>query len=201
MTATGGAPRAASRDALERLIGFVNTNEPQISQDVLRGPEETRSWLLANGFEVGELDHDDWAAMISFREGLRAAAAANNGYGVDADAVAALGQAIDRLGFTVRVGPDASLEVASTSPAGRALSPLVGALMAAQADGSWTRVKACARDTCRWLFYDTTRNHSRTWCTSTTCGSREKAKRAYRRQRQRTRSRPSANPPRRTGGT
>jgi predicted RNA-binding Zn ribbon-like protein len=182
MTATGGAPRAASRDALERLIGFVNTNEPQISQDLLRGPEETRSWLLAEGLEVEELNRDDWAAMIAFREGVRAAAAANNGYGVDADAVAALRHAIDRLGFTIRATADANLEVASTTPAGRAIAPLVGALMTAQADGSWTRVRACARDSCRWLFYDATRNRSRTWCTSTTCGSREKAKRAYRRQ-------------------
>jgi predicted RNA-binding Zn ribbon-like protein len=171
--------------ALERLIEFVNTNEPQLAQDVLRGPEETRSWLAAQGLEVGELDRDDWAATIAFREGVRAAAAANNGVGVDADAVAALGRAVDRLGFTVRATADASLEVASTSPAGRALAPLVGILMAAQADGSWTRVKACARDSCRWLFYDSTRNRSRTWCTSTTCGSREKAKRAYRRQLQR----------------
>jgi predicted RNA-binding Zn ribbon-like protein len=192
MTATDDAPRAGSRQALERLIGFVNTNEPQESQDQLRGPEETRSWLLAEGFEVGKLGHDDWAAMIAFREGVRATAAANNGYAVDADAVAALRQAIDRLGFSVRVGADASLEVASPSPAGRALAPLVGALMAAQADGSWARVKACARDSCRWLFYDTTRNRSRTWCTNSTCGSREKAKRAYRRQLQR--SKPDQSP-------
>ncbi len=185
MTATGGALGAGSGQALDRLIGFINTNDVQGSHDRLGGPEETRSWLVAEGFEVDELGHDDWAAIISFREGVRAAAAANNGYGVDADAVAALRGAIDRLGFTVRVGADASLEVASASPAGHALAPLVGTLMAAQADGSWTRVKACARDSCRWLFYDTTRNRSRTWCTSTTCGSREKAKRAYRRQLQR----------------
>jgi predicted RNA-binding Zn ribbon-like protein len=177
------AARPGPPQGLERLIGFVNTNEPQIAQDLLRGPRETRSWLLAEGFEAtAELGHDDWAATIAFREGVRAAAAANNGYGVDAEAVAGLRQAIDRLGFTVRAGADASLEVASGTPAGRALAPLVGALMAAQADGSWARVKACARDSCRWLFYDTTRNRSRTWCTSATCGSREKAKRAYRRQ-------------------
>jgi hypothetical protein len=188
MTATQGAPRAGSHQALERLIGFVNTNELQESEDQLRGPQEARDWLLAEGFEVGQLGHDDWAALIAFREGVRAAAAANNGYGLAADAVTGLRGAIDRLGFTVRAGADASLEVASTTPAGRALSPLVGALMAAQADGSWTRVKACARDSCRWLFYDTTRNRSRTWCTSTTCGSREKARRAYRRRRQRGKS-------------
>lgn len=185
MTGTGGAPQAGSRQVLERLIGFVNTNEPQESQDQLRGPAETRRWLLAEGFEVGELGHDDWAAMISFREGVRAAAAANNGYGIDANAVTGLRGAIDQLRFTVRAGADASLEVVSASPAGRALSPLVGALMAAQANGSWARVKACARDSCRWLFFDTTRNRSRTWCTNSTCGSREKAKRAYRRQLQR----------------
>jgi predicted RNA-binding Zn ribbon-like protein len=182
MTATDDAARPEPRQALERLIGFVNTNEPQISHDLLRGPAETRSWLLAEGFEVGKLNRDDWTAMIAFREGVRAAAAANNGYDVDTDAVAALRGAIDRLGFTVQATADTNLEVASTTPAGRALAPLVGALMAAQADGSWTRVKACARDSCRWLFYDTTRNRSRTWCTNTTCGSREKAKRAYRRQ-------------------
>jgi predicted RNA-binding Zn ribbon-like protein len=177
----------ATAGPLERLIGFVNTNDVQASQDRLGDPERTRSWLVAEGFDVGELGRDDWAAMLAFREGVRAAAAANNGYGVDPDAVAALGQAIDRLGFTVRVGAGANLEVASASAAGRTLTPLVGALMAAQADGSWSRVKACARDSCRWLFYDTTRNRSRTWCTSTTCGSREKAKRAYRRQVQRNR--------------
>jgi predicted RNA-binding Zn ribbon-like protein len=183
MTATGDATRPGPPQALERLIGFVNTNEPQITQDLLRDPAQTRNWLVAEGFEVREeLGHDGWAAIIAFREGVRAAAAANNGSDLDPDAVAALGQAIDRLGFTVQATADANLEVASTTPAGRALAPLVGALMAAQADGSWTRVKACARDSCRWLFYDTTRNRSRTWCTNTTCGSREKAKRAYRRQ-------------------
>jgi predicted RNA-binding Zn ribbon-like protein len=185
MTATDDPARPGSRQALERLIDFVNTNDVQESQDRLGSPDQTRAWLLAGGFEVGELDRDEWAAMLAFREGIRAAAAANNGYDLDADAVMALRGAIDRLGFTVRATAEASLEVASTSPAGRALGPLVGTLMAAQADGSWVRVKACARDSCRWLFYDTTRNHSRTWCTSTTCGSREKAKRYYRRQLQR----------------
>jgi predicted RNA-binding Zn ribbon-like protein len=181
MTAAGGP----ARPALERLIDFVNTNDVQASQDRLGDPEQARSWLVAEGFEAGRLGQDDWAAILGFREGVRAAAAANNGYDLDADAVAALQGAVDRLGFTVRATAGAGLEVASTSPAGRALAPLVGALLAAQADGSWARVKACARDSCRWLFYDTTRNHSRTWCTSTTCGSREKARRYYRRQLQR----------------
>ncbi|HJT99640.1 MAG TPA: CGNR zinc finger domain-containing protein [Actinomycetes bacterium] len=180
--ATGDATHAGPPPPLERLINFVNTNEPQVSQDLLRDPGRTRDWLAAEGYKVGQLGRDDWAAIIAFREGLRAAAAANNGGDLDTDAVTALQAAFDRLGFTVRATADARLEVAAATTTGRALAPLAGALMAAQADGSWARVKACARDTCRWLFYDTTRNHSRTWCTNSTCGSREKAKRAYRRQ-------------------
>jgi CGNR zinc finger/Putative stress-induced transcription regulator len=185
MTATDDPARPGPRQALERLIDFVNTNELQESQDRLRSPEQTRAWLLAQGFEVGELGRDDWAGLLAFREGIRAAAAANNGYDLDPDVVTALRGSIDRLGFTVRATADTRLEVAATTSAGRALAPLVHALMAAQADGTWARVKARARDSCRWLFYDTTRNHSRTWCTDTTCGSREKAKRYYRRQLQR----------------
>ena len=52
-----------------------------------------------------------------------AAAAANNGYDLDPDAVTALQAAIERLGFTVRAAADASLQVAATTPAGRALAP------------------------------------------------------------------------------
>jgi hypothetical protein len=78
---------------------------------------------VTEGLEVGKLDHDDWAAIIAFREGVRAAAAANNGYGLDTDAIAALRGAIDRLGFTIRATADTSLEVASTTPAGQALAP------------------------------------------------------------------------------
>ena len=96
---------------------------------------------MTEGLEVGKLDHEGWAAIIAFREGVRAAAAANNGYGLDTDAVAALRGAIDRLGFTIRATADTSLEVASTTPAGQVLAPLAGTLMAAQTNGSWTRVK------------------------------------------------------------
>lgn len=39
------------------------------------------------------------------------------------------------------------------------------------------RVRACDADTCRWLFLDTSRNHSRRWCDMKVCGNRMKARR------------------------
>ena len=39
------------------------------------------------------------------------------------------------------------------------------------------RVRACDADTCRWLFLDTSRNHTRRWCDMKVCGNRMKARR------------------------
>jgi predicted RNA-binding Zn ribbon-like protein len=39
------------------------------------------------------------------------------------------------------------------------------------------RVRTCAADTCRWLFLDTSKNHTRRWCNMKVCGNRMKARR------------------------
>jgi predicted RNA-binding Zn ribbon-like protein len=39
------------------------------------------------------------------------------------------------------------------------------------------RVRACGVETCRWLFLDTSKNHTRRWCDMKICGNRVKARR------------------------
>jgi predicted RNA-binding Zn ribbon-like protein len=39
------------------------------------------------------------------------------------------------------------------------------------------RVRACGAETCRWLFLDTSKNHTRRWCDMKVCGNRMKARR------------------------
>jgi predicted RNA-binding Zn ribbon-like protein len=39
------------------------------------------------------------------------------------------------------------------------------------------RIKDCGDPTCRWLFLDTSKNHTRRWCDMKTCGNRMKARR------------------------
>ncbi|MGB6487255.1 MAG: CGNR zinc finger domain-containing protein [Steroidobacteraceae bacterium] len=39
------------------------------------------------------------------------------------------------------------------------------------------RLRACEVETCRWLFLDTSRNHTRRWCKMKVCGNRMKARR------------------------
>ena len=44
-------------------------------------------------------------------------------------------------------------------------------------------VRECDSPSCRWLFVDRSKNHSRRWCDMKICGNRLKAQRFYRRQR------------------
>ena len=43
-------------------------------------------------------------------------------------------------------------------------------------------IRACGVPTCRWLFLDISKNHTRRWCDMKTCGNREKARRHQARQ-------------------
>jgi predicted RNA-binding Zn ribbon-like protein len=45
------------------------------------------------------------------------------------------------------------------------------------------RVRRCANSSCGWLFLDTSKNHSRRWCSMSDCGNRAKARRHYSRRR------------------
>jgi predicted RNA-binding Zn ribbon-like protein len=41
------------------------------------------------------------------------------------------------------------------------------------------RLRACGSETCRWVFLDTSKNHSRRWCSMKVCGNRMKARRFH----------------------
>lgn len=52
--------------------------------------------------------------------------------------------------------------------------------------GDLDRVRECDADTCRWLFFDRSRNRSRRWCDMQQCGNRAKARRHYQRHKGRS---------------
>jgi predicted RNA-binding Zn ribbon-like protein len=62
------------------------------------------------------------------------------------------------------------------------LGSIVAAVVTAQLDGTWPRLKVCANENCRTGMYDRTRNRTRVWCDASTCGARMRAK-SYRRRR------------------
>ena len=48
------------------------------------------------------------------------------------------------------------------------------------------RIRICANDTCRWIFFDESRAGRRRWCDMATCGNRAKARRHRERQKEAT---------------
>lgn len=50
-------------------------------------------------------------------------------------------------------------------------------------DGEYNRIKQCKDDRgCGWILYDMTRNRSRQWCSSESCGNRARARKFYHKQ-------------------
>ena len=168
---------------LELVQRFVNTVDFEHGREVLHSPARLQAVLL----ELGLLDagarvtERDLDRALELREGFRTLALANNDGAEDCVLEAELVVRID--------GTDGALDPARRNVDG-ALADLVGIVYTAMADGTWSRLKACRRDVCHWLFYDRSRNRSAVWCQMAVCGNRTKTK-AYRARRE--------EPPARTG--
>ena len=101
------------------------------------------------------------------REAIRILLRANNG--ID-EGVEVASRTLDEAARVRARFRDGALEFESNEP-------VLAAIAAAMADGSWTRLKACRADDCKWAFIDTARNRTRIWCDMAVCGNREKARR------------------------
>jgi predicted RNA-binding Zn ribbon-like protein len=160
---------------LELVRRFANTLDEEHGREVLHSAAQLRKLLL----ELGLIDRGarvtsaDLERAHELRDILRRLALANNGVETDVTLEATL---------TVRVDDrDGVLEPVERDVDG-AFADLVGIVYTAMADGSWSRLKACRRDVCHWLFYDRSRNRSAVWCRMSVCGNRTKT-RAYRARR------------------
>ncbi|MFG3558565.1 CGNR zinc finger domain-containing protein [Micromonospora sp. NPDC047557] len=168
--------------AARLLRDFVNTVEPQIDDETLTSPERLRDWfverrLLPAGVHLGPADLD---AAVTIREGLRAVLLGHAGHLGDPAALDRLNQALAATPVAPRFTADGHRLVAvNGAPLDEAVAGLVDAIRQCDVDGSWRRLKVCARDTCRWAYYDASRNQARRWCSMAGCGNYIKMKRAY----------------------
>jgi predicted RNA-binding Zn ribbon-like protein len=128
-----------------------------------------RDFVNTADLEGGDDSLADPAAR-ELREAIRELLRSNNGVAADvAQSSRVLERAAREAGL--RVGfADGGLVFESSEP-------VLTAVAEAMADGSWSRLKACRSDSCRWAFIDTARNRSRQWCDMAVCGNREKARR------------------------
>jgi predicted RNA-binding Zn ribbon-like protein len=164
---------------------FVNTR--RADRDDIATPAHLAGWLHERGLlaerAVITASQRDRAEVV--REGLRAVLADNNAPtvasprpdGLDPNARGALADLVDELPLTLDVtaGPP-RLSPGAGQPADTALAALLAIVAEAAADGTWARLKTCREPSCRWAYYDHSRNRGRTWCSMDLCGNRAKAR-------------------------
>jgi len=179
--------RAPAPGPLRLVQLFVNTNDLETGPDLLPDAAALHAWLQEHGLldasaPVTDADH---ARAIELREAIRELVSAHAGLAHDPNPAAIVNDVAHRAGLRPVLDDPATRFEPSTGGVEGALGRIVGAIHAATANGTWSRLKACERDICRWAFYDHSKNRSGHWCSMAVCGQREKNRRAYRRRRAR----------------
>jgi predicted RNA-binding Zn ribbon-like protein len=154
--------------------------------DELETVARLEAWLDARGLLDGKkLDKAEHRRALELREALRAflqGAPADRRGAVVArlDASAAcypLAVAVSEAG-TIGLRP-------RRGPSSGGLARVLAELLRLSETGRLDRLKMCASDQCRWIFFDRSKPTNRRWCSSALCGNREKT-RTYRRRRRET---------------
>ena len=211
MTSTRMA-HGASRDhthelSLEDTFDFLNTIELEngFLDDHFVSFREAADWLLDRGVvhrwraaasrPTGAAAEEALAKVRSVRGALREVSdAVVHGRPADPAALAEVNRALQARERIELVQAADGVSVGHShvgDPIDDALArlaePLVDEIQAGNAD----RVRICANDSCRWIFYDESRAGRRRWCDMASCGNRAKAARHRARMKAATAKQPS----------
>jgi predicted RNA-binding Zn ribbon-like protein len=173
-----GDEQLAAPGDLERVRRFVNTRDLELGTEALGSAAQLAAWL-----GVPAAAEADLRRARALREALRELLLANaTGDAPRPEALEALAAAGRRAPLRALPGEGRLELVPAGGGVDAALARLLAIVVVAQADGSWSRLKACPGERCHWALYDRTRSRTRTWCSAAKCGARSRS-RAYRRRK------------------
>ena len=168
-------------EAPELVMDFVNTLDIESGSDEIDSSAGLRRWIEQRlGMHVRSVDEDSLRTVVETRESLRDVLASHSGAPLSGAALAQL----NRVGKSAEIRlhwDDAGSATFQPHDAGAygALGRILAAVVAAQADDTWNRLKVCPAEDCRYAFYDHSKNRSGRWCSMSVCGNRAKT-RTYR---------------------
>lgn len=174
-------------EPLALIQAVVNTRYGRTRADDWHTSEQLREWLIRQQLLASEtpVSQGDQRRLIEVREALRGLLRGNNGTPVAPEHVETLNHMAKHAPLIVHLRPDGSAKlVPDIEGVDGVISFLLAIVFTAMADGTWTRLKACRNERCQKAFYDSSRNHSGTWCAMAKCGSRIKARTYRQRQRE-----------------
>lgn len=135
------------------LVDFLNTIDIEEGSDLLRTEAGLQEWAAGHGLAPGER-----IEAVKVRDALRSLVAGGR---PDLPSVS-LRPSCEGRGVSLRsdTAAEAALAVALTL----------------SIQGRIPRVKLCQSETCRFAYFDQSRNGSRAWCSMEVCGNRAKAR-------------------------
>jgi predicted RNA-binding Zn ribbon-like protein len=168
---------------LELVRGFVNSVDLEQGLDPLTASDRLAGWCEEAGLCRGA-GEADLATLRRFREALRGVLEAHAGEAGEA----AAWQALEPFAAAARYGLRITGQGApALTPEGSGADVVIAELFAIVYDaigaGTWRRLKACRKHSCRFAFYDRSKNGSGAWCDMSVCGNRVKAQRRRERQK------------------
>jgi predicted RNA-binding Zn ribbon-like protein len=175
--------RAPAPPLLALVQDLTNTVDIEMERDNLRTVEDLAAFCAAHDLAGLSFAPADVRRARRLREALRDVCQAHAGVDVPAATLTALDEEFRAAPLMVRA--DAAGAVRAAPVPGLTGFPALAAevgwrVLAAAADGTWPRLKACAAHSCRWVYYDRSPAGRSRWCTMSICGSRAKM-RSYRR--------------------
>ena len=182
--------------ALRSLVDFLNTRDERsfgshqdrgkFNRDAISDPEALKRWLLKHHLIDARtnVSEGDLAKARRFRDVLRTALE-DKPNSVAAHSIDAF---IATIPVRVRLARGSPVLAPASLGVNAALGELLIAGVIADAQGEWPRLKMCAANDCRWVFYDGSKNRLGRWCSMDVCGNRVKTRR-YRTRMSRGRAR------------
>jgi predicted RNA-binding Zn ribbon-like protein len=167
---------------LELVREFVNTLALPEGPDQLATPTEASAWCRAHDLPP-PMNRSAVERLRAFREALRTVLFANNGECDERGAWCALTPYVEGAKLVFSVQDCAPVLRAAGTGGNATIAALIAIVYDAVSAGTWHRLRACRKGSCRYAYYDRSKNASRAWCSMTTCGNQEKAQRRRRRER------------------
>jgi predicted RNA-binding Zn ribbon-like protein len=168
------------------LRQYVEKGAPHFVSDELATPQNFEIWLrdrrlLNKDAGLGQHDHRD---ALELREGLRSFVELDIAdRATETSVTERLNAAIAKFPLILEGSGSGTVEL-RPAPGTGALGQVLAEFHLLSQTGGLDRLKSCASDECKWVFFDRSKPGNRRWCSSALCGNRQKTRAYRRRQRE-----------------
>jgi predicted RNA-binding Zn ribbon-like protein len=172
-------------EELALLYDFVNTLDRRryveqgvghIGGDQLATPRAMEAWMRRHRLVPGKhIDAAEHREALDLRAALRAFLELPPAQRENTAATRRLTAASRVFPLTLTVAADGTVNL-NPAPGSSALGRVLAETYSLAETNRLTRLKACASEECRWIFFDRSKPANRHWCSSALCGNRQKTR-------------------------